>query len=89
MQLVNTTRRVSTQRAYHLRVKKQSNDEIGILVDSFNDMLAVIELNNKNLLRAKEESERLNMIKTEFLSNMSHELRTPLHTILGFSQHGY
>lgn len=88
-QLVHITRRVSMQKSYHLRVKKKSNDEIGLLVDSFNDMLSVIEMNNKSLLQAKEESERLNKIKTEFLSNMSHELRTPLHAILGFSQHGY
>lgn len=38
------------------------------------------------LIRAKDESERANKLKTTFLANMSHEIRTPLASIMGFAE---
>ncbi len=37
------------------------------------------------LLKAKEEAEHHNRLKSQFLANMSHEIRTPMNSVIGFA----
>ncbi|MFC5480814.1 response regulator [Massilia suwonensis] len=65
--LIQTAQEVSSSQNYTLRVPHERRDELGILIDSFNDMLAQIEGRGAALTLHRDELERQVSVRTEQL----------------------
>ena len=79
LDLSNTARRVAETQRYDLRIANTSRDEIGILVDSFNNMLGEIEMRDAHLRDHKEHLE-------EMVEQRTAELRTAMEQAEAASQ---
>jgi signal transduction histidine kinase/DNA-binding NarL/FixJ family response regulator len=73
--LARTTRQVSIERNYSIRAEKQGQDEIGELIDGFNDMLAQIGVRDEELRQHREHLEEEVFSRTAELVSMNNQLQ--------------
>lgn len=64
LNLAEAARRVAHTKNFESRIVKTSNDEIGILVDSFNDMLQNIQTRDENLNEHRDHLEEMVEMRT-------------------------
>ena len=73
--LAHTMQRVSIEEDYSLRVERSSEDEIGSLIEGFNQMLAQIRHRDSRLEKYRQFLEQQVADRTENLGNANRELQ--------------
>jgi signal transduction histidine kinase/CheY-like chemotaxis protein len=74
LHLVRVARQVSAEKNYAVRAEKHNEDELGLLVDSFNEMLEQIQSRDVTLGRHREQLEEQVATRTAELVKMNQEL---------------
>jgi signal transduction histidine kinase len=74
-------RRVLERRDFSVRAEKRTNDEIGMLAETLNRMLADLEREMHERRDAEDALKAADRRKDEFLATLAHELRNPLAPI--------
>ncbi len=74
LHLVDTAREVTVARNYGVRAKKHGDDELGTLIDAFNDMLAQIQVRDQQLQQHREDLEQKVEARTAELRAANQEL---------------
>jgi len=68
------------------RIDHRSDDELGGLARSFNEMTEKLAKTMRELVDARAHADRASHAKSAFLANMSHEFRTPMLAVQGYAE---
>lgn len=80
--LLATAARQLAMGNYSASIPEASNDELGVLTDSFRSMRITIRDNEEKLIASRDKAQRAADAKSRFLAMMSHEIRTPLNGVI-------
>jgi signal transduction histidine kinase/CheY-like chemotaxis protein len=74
LHLTESARAVSTSQDFSVRAQKEGSDEVGLLVESFNDMLTQLEERDHRLKAAKADLERSHAQLEEYSQNLERKV---------------
>ncbi|MEB3341749.1 MAG: ATP-binding protein [Okeania sp.] len=84
-QITEVAEKVTQEANFELQLPITTDDEIGELTVSLNQLICKVAEYTEQLQESKLKAETANLSKSAFLATMSHELRTPLNAIIGYS----